>query len=184
MRRITEVKDRAERGFPIIIHAGFQVATPGVVLHISKRVGRINSRAGYEKGIHITQCSRVAEDWHVWSGKGYGEWNPREIVKAVEHPEYNFRFCTTCGTPADFQAAINGYWEHRDEEAIRRNAREEELAALISAQWTAQEAELQLFLYNFVTPDAPLEREGSFSFAYRVPNSGVVIKITADWEDE
>jgi hypothetical protein len=184
MRRVADVENIAERGFPIIIHAGFNALSPAIILHISKRVGRIDSRAGYEKGVNITQCSRVAEDWHVWSGAGYDEWDPREITKAVEHVDYAFAFCSSCGEPADFQEAHNAYWNNRDEERERRLEREEELAALMRSQWAAQEAELHHFLHAYVTADAPLVMDGKFAMVYKVPDSGVVIKLEADWEDE
>lgn len=167
-----------------MLHAGLKSYAPGILLHISHKMGTINSRSGYEKQVHITKCSRVAEDWHVYTGAGYDEWEPREIVKAVKHPEYAFLFCRKCGSNEDFQAAIDGYWEFRDAERERREEVAEIEREVAKVKRVQMNFELQLFLHNFVTSDAPLRRVNDYEFSYNVPNSGVVITLKAEWEDD
>ncbi|KPJ88510.1 MAG: hypothetical protein AMJ53_16715 [Gammaproteobacteria bacterium SG8_11] len=167
-----------------MLHAGFKSYAPGVILHISHKMGTIDSRSGYEKQVHITNCSRVAEDWHVYTGAGYDEWEPREIVKAVEHTEYAFLFCRKCGSNEDFQRAIDGYWEFRDAEMARRDVMAQIERGVAKVRRVQMNFELQRFLGAYVTADAPLHQVSNYEFSYNVPNSGVIITVKAEWEDD
>jgi len=181
--RTTDLKDVCDRP-PLILYAQNK-QTDKTVLHIARRQGMV-VRAGGQWGTvaQITECNRIAEYWNIWSGVGYNSDHRLSIPQFLDLRGDEFKLCEKCGDLHDFEEALTGFLVNKErlqKEQEERLLREKEEEQAKAAQ---KDFELQHFIGSFLTADAPLSRASKFVYEYKVPNSGVVITLRAEWKDD
>lgn len=164
VKNLTNIKERK----PIILKVegrGTRWEDAPDVLHISRKEGEAQNY-GLHKGTHsenITNCGRILQYPGVYT-KGAIP-SPEQILNGT------YKLCSRCGTPEDFQQALNEYWTWRAEADKELKAKEEQRRQEERREW-------ERYLKNLQDLADILTKENFFDVEVDEKNGRAIIKMT------